>query len=228
MKQTQSKATTKATTETTHIASIDPMPTSSTITTVMVPLKVTLKLLGDKKVERSFLVPLAMNFRSLNKILLIGFGWTGTHGHQFTYNKGKEIIDEDLREIAWRERLDHEQRKALYDEYGALLSEFIPPAKRFDYEYDFGDRWKHVIKVGKIQIVSGGPYAECTGGQGTAPPEDSGGPIGYAYKCEILTDPTHALYEETLMWGFDEEESLFDLESINARLKRLNIVTACI
>lgn len=208
-----------------HPATTPPTTTPSGLTTVMVSLKVSLKLLGDNKVERSFLVPLAMNFRSLNKILQIGFGWTGAHPHQFTYNKGKEIIDEDLREFAWKERLDHEQRKALYSEHGALLSDYIPPAKRFDYEYDFGDRWMHVIRVGKIQIVNGGPYAECIGGEGTVPPEDSGGPIGYAYKCEILTDPTHALYEDTLMWGYDEEESLFDLGLINARLKRLNFVT---
>ncbi|MBI9095340.1 MAG: hypothetical protein JEY71_10700 [Sphaerochaeta sp.] len=70
MIQTKSKATP---------APITLSPTSSGITTVMVPLDVELKLLGDKKVERSFLVPLAMNFRSLNRILHIGFGWTGAH-----------------------------------------------------------------------------------------------------------------------------------------------------
>jgi len=64
-----------------------------------------------------------------------------------------------------------------------------------------------------------------TGGEGTVPPEDSGGPIGYAFKCEILGDPTHPKYEDTLMWGFDEEASLFDLDFINTRLKRLVFVT---
>jgi len=150
----------KTTSEQTPKASIGQIPSSSAITTMMVTLNVELKLLGDKKVERNFLVPLAMSFQSLNKILQIGFGWTGAHPHQFTYNKGKEIIDEDLREFAWKERLEHEQRKALYNEYGAMLSDYIPPAKRFDYAYDFGDRWQHVIRVGKTKIVDGGPYAE--------------------------------------------------------------------
>ena len=224
MIQAKSKAKSKATPVATPTP-ITLLPTSSGITTVMVSLDVELKLLGDKKVKRSFLVPLAMNFRSLNRILHIGFGWTGAHPHQFTCNNGKQIIDEGLLAFVCRQSLDHDQREELYDACSALLSDYIPPAKRFDYEYDFGDRWKHVIRVGKTRIVKGGPYAECTAGQGTTPPEDSGGPIGYAYKCEILSDPTHKGYEDTLQWQYDEVESIFDLEFINARLKRLNFTT---
>ncbi|MBI9095341.1 MAG: hypothetical protein JEY71_10705 [Sphaerochaeta sp.] len=73
--------------------------------------------------------------------------------------------------LVCRQSLGHDQREELYDTCSELLSDYIPAAKRFDYEYDFGDRWKHVIRVGKTKIVEGGPSAECTGGQGTAPPE---------------------------------------------------------
>ncbi len=207
------------------IQTYPPLPLQSKLYTEMVPLDVELLLLGDEKVRRSFLVPLAIDFTTLHTILHIGFGWTDAHMHRFTYNNGKEVIDEQLPEKG-RSHISFDDRRTFSNEHGALLSDFVPPAKRFDYEYDCSDGWKHVIKVGKIKLVEGGPYASCTGGQGSTPPEDCGGPIGYATLCTILSDPTHEMYKKSLAWVGDDNLAVpFDQWLINANLKRLKFLT---
>jgi len=192
---------------------------------MMVNLTVRLLLCREEKVWRSFLVPLDIDFTTLHTIIQWGFGWEDTHPHEFTYKKEKLIIDEDVHDMA-RACKSFDERIALFYKYGALLSDFIPPAKRIDYEYDFGDNWKHVIKVGKTQLVEGGPYALCTGGQGDTPPEDCGGPTGYEYLLYVLSDPTHERYKEKMEWiGYDGVVTFpFDIDSVNARLKRMEFI----
>ncbi|WP_371259415.1 IS1096 element passenger TnpR family protein [Acidiphilium sp. PM] len=51
---------------------------------------------------------------------------------------------------------------------------------RFVYEYDLNIPWRHEIRI--EDHLSGEPgkaYPRCTGGDGTCPPEDCGGPGGY-------------------------------------------------
>ncbi|MDY0287944.1 MAG: plasmid pRiA4b ORF-3 family protein [Sphaerochaeta sp.] len=193
---------------------------SAGATTPMVHLDVKLLLLGKGKVTRSFVVPLHIHFLTLHTILQIGFGWTDDHLHKFTYNKERGRIDEDLRERAFS-HMGRQQRKALYEEEGSLLSDYIPAVKRLEYEYDFGDSWMHIITAGKIELIEGEPYAKCTGGQGITPPEDCGGPYGYAELCAILKDPTHERYENMQDWVGDISSGGFDQVSINIQLERL-------
>lgn len=48
----------------------------------------------------------------------------------------------------------------------------------YEYEYDFGDGWEHVLKVEKVLDVA--PAVRCTGGRMACPPEDCDGIWGYA------------------------------------------------
>ena len=46
---------------------------------------------------------------------------------------------------------------------------------RFEYEYDFGDGWKHEIKVEKVlEPEAGVKYPTCIAGERACPPEESG------------------------------------------------------
>ena len=48
--------------------------------------------------------------------------------------------------------------------------------ERFLYEYDFGDRWCHDVRVeAMLPVEPGRRYPVCTGGRRSAPPEGSGG-----------------------------------------------------
>ena len=69
------------------------------------------------------------------------------------------------------------------------------------YTYDFGDNWNHVVILEDFeQVGSGGPKPECLGGAGACPPEDSGGPHGYAELLNALEHPSHPEHAEMLEW----------------------------
>jgi len=190
----------------------------------MVHLDVELLLFGSDKVKRSFFVPLHINFLTLHEILQIGFGWTDDHLHAFSCNKGRVRIDAGLLEMTCSD-MGKDTKRELFNEEGGLLSDYIPATKRLDYEYDFGDSWVHVITVGAIELIEREPYATCTGGEGSTPPEDCGGPYGYAELRAILKDPTHESYEDKLEWVGDEPDLGFDQGDINFQLKRLKPFT---
>nr|WP_204165954.1 plasmid pRiA4b ORF-3 family protein [Streptomyces sp. NEAU-S7GS2] len=62
-------------------------------------------------------------------------------------------------------------------------------------------------------------YPRCLTGRRACPPEDCGGPWGYANFIEAITDPRHEEYGELLEWvGGSFDPSRFDAEDINKRL----------
>lgn len=186
--------------------------------TPMVALDVELVLTGKKRVKRSFLVPLHIPFGTLHTILQIGFDWYDSHLHEFSLKQGAVTIGTDL------EHLGVEQDDDMLNEDTTMLSDFIPGVRRIDYLYDFGDSWQHIIKVGKIKNVKGGPFVECTGGEGSTPPEDCGGMYGYDDLCAVLSDPSHEEYEELLEWAGDDFDAGFDQKAINEELSQLMFV----
>lgn len=81
----------------------------------------------------------------------------------------------------------------------------------FTYTYDFGDNWKHKVKV--EQIIPSTPDLElpaCTGGKRAGPPEDCGGTWGYAELLEILADPSPHEHTERLEWADGWGHGAFD------------------
>ena len=63
------------------------------------------------------------------------------------------------------------------------------------------------------------PVAACIAGANACPPEDCGGPWGYAALLEVLADPAHPEHAERLEWlggGFDPAH--FDRDAVNAAI----------
>lgn len=188
--------------------------------TPMVDLDVELLLAGNKKVKRSFLVPLHIPFGTLHIILQIGFGWYDSHLHEFSLKKGSVTVGMKMGAMGFGEDDDDD----VLDENVTMLSDFIPKERRIEYLYDFGDSWDHIIKVGKVKTFKGGPFVLCTGGEGSTPPEDCGGMYGYEDLCEVLSDPKHERYDELLEWAEDDFDVDFDQEAINEELEELQFV----
>ena len=67
---------------------------------------------------------------------------------------------------------------------GSVLADFhFRTGEQFLYEYDFGDRWEHQIRL--EQILPGaeqGVFPVCIGGSRCAPPEDCGGVWAFQQK----------------------------------------------
>lgn len=69
--------------------------------------------------------------------------------------------------------------------------------KTFRYLYDFGDAWEHSVRIQSIAPADPqGSYPRLLEATRMRPPEDSGGPWGYAEKLEALADPTHEYHED--------------------------------
>ena len=62
----------------------------------------------------------------------------------------------------------------------------------------------------------------CLDGERAAPPEDCGGPAGYADLLAALTDKANPQHAETLDWvGGDFDPDRFSLADINRKLSAL-------
>jgi hypothetical protein len=94
---------------------------------------------------------------------------------------------------------------------------------QFRYVYDLGDGWGHELLVEAIQTPARPlKYPVCLAGERSCPPEDCGGPPGYANLLDVLRDRTHPEHRDMLAWagrGFNPER--FDLAAVNRKLKLL-------
>jgi hypothetical protein len=99
-----------------------------------------------------------------------------------------------------------------------LLSQVLRrPKDSLVYEYDFGDGWEHSVVLERVfEAEAGGKYPNVVAGKRACPPEDCGGPGGYAEMLEVLADEKHPEHEERVEWvggSFDPEA--FDRDEIN-------------
>ncbi len=87
--------------------------------------------------------------------------------------------------------------------------------------YDFGDDWQHDILLEAILLPEPDAfYPRCIAGARNGPPEDAGGPGGYADYLDALADPEHDEHENMLAWRGPFDSEAFSLDRINASLKR--------
>jgi hypothetical protein len=175
-------------------------------------LKVTL---ADSKppIWRRLLVTGDTRLSDLSTIILTAMGWDGYHLHQF-------IIDGVSYGVPHPDFDDLD----IYDESKVSLAQIASREKtKFVYEYDFGDSWGHIVLVEKIlPREEGAVYPRCIKGRRACPPEDCGGIWGYEELLEVLADPEHPEYEETLEWiGEDFNPNEFDQEWVNASLQQM-------
>ena len=156
-------------------------------------------------------VPSDIRLDALHAIFQIAMGWSDSHLHAFTIG-GKRygtLVDDGF-------------SKDL-DERELTVPKAIGKERRFRYEYDFGDGWQHHVLVeDSLTIPIGLSFAVCLDGERACPPEDSGGPFGYANLLNAISDPGHEEFDEYIEWvgkDFDPEE--FSVATTNAILQKL-------
>lgn len=170
-------------------------------------------LLGVKPpVWRRLEVVGGLTLAQLHEIIQAAMGWTDSHLHAFEVGADSYgTPDPD-----WASDLQDERRVR-------LCQLGLSAGSRFRYTYDFGDDWQHDVLV--EQIAAPDPaiaYPRCTGGRRACPPEDCGGPWGYAELLEVLSNPDHAEYEDRVEWlGVEFDADAFDQDEVNYLLRWL-------
>ena len=164
------------------------------------------------KVWRRLLVPTTIKLPLLHVALLWTMGWKGGHLHEFVFadasygpcEPGWALPDEML------------------DESTVTLQRALGARKTFVYVYDFGDDWRHKVKVEKVVTLDAPlSMALCLEGQNACPPEDVGGAPGYEEFLRALADPANPEHEELKAWiGGSFDPAAFDVAEVNQRLNQ--------
>jgi Plasmid pRiA4b ORF-3-like protein len=166
-------------------------------------------------VWRRLLVPGEITLPVLHRTLQASLGWTNSHLHQFLI---RGVTYADTPESGPALRHQDEQRIALNEALGR-------GARCFDYVYDFGDDWHHVIIVEDHFAAQPEPAViRCIGGENACPPEDVGGVPGYTEFLAAMADPKHKDHKRYLKWaGGRFDPGRCDLPAINRILVEINI-----
>lgn len=156
----------------------------------------------------------------LHRAIQIAFQWYDYHLHQFTIGEQRYAIpDEELDDFGVP------ARSALGVTLGQLS---LTVGARFTYEYDFGDSWTHRIEVRAISPTADHtermPAPLLLDGRRAAPPEDCGGPPGYAELLRVLSDPSDPEHADMSAWVGPD----FDAERFDARAARHALIMAAV
>ncbi|MEO6310046.1 MAG: plasmid pRiA4b ORF-3 family protein [Leifsonia sp.] len=177
---------------------------------------------ASPQIWRRVLVDSHATLGDLHRIIQRSFLWDDSHLHRFhvdgwiaggltfgpigdAASPDDELIDENLSSI------------------GATL---VDPGDELNYTYDFGDDWRHVIRL--EDVVPGGTEGTplCLAGAGLAPAENTGGPWGWADLVQVSNDPDHPDWADArdglgLRHGEHLDPAHFNRDEVNARLARL-------
>ena len=95
--------------------------------------------------------------------------------------------------------------------------------KTLRYICDFGDGWEHAIKIERLTHPEPDAlYPRLIAATGRCPPEDCGGPWGYAEFLDAIRDPAHEQHAELKEWiGYDFDPDHVDSERLAAHVATL-------
>lgn len=99
------------------------------------------------------------------------------------------------------------------------IDNYLEEHKQLTYTYDFGDDWHLTIELQEIVEDYYFGYPTLLAFEGTAPPEDVGGPGGYEHFLSVMHDPTHPEHEHLQNWAQMQRYKPTDITSINSNLK---------
>jgi len=130
---------------------------------------------------RRLSIPIDATFYDLHYAIQDAFEWDNEHLHQFEMKNGGQriLIQPDEGDCTPFNYLGG--GPDILDEFTTPLSQIAQQGiKKFQYTYDFGDNWKHMIKIEKtIETDIPNPLPTILKGAGGTIPEDCGGIYGY-------------------------------------------------
>lgn len=165
----------------------------------------------EPTIWRRILITDMDSLETLNVAIQIAMGWTNTHMHLFTHQGTTYGV------------LDEEEPSCLDEQKHRIKQLLMQEGDEISYFYDFGDDWEHKLELEKVlPFDTRITLPQCIEGSRACPPENVGGPPGYATFLEAIDDPYHPEHKSMLEWigpefGFDPEH--LDLAETNFLMK---------
>lgn len=161
---------------------------------------------------RRVVVPINWTLEDLHLVIQAAFNWKNCHGYEFQMG-GLRFGDK-----AMLEEYSSPDSSQVFKHREVRLKDFVGPGVSFTYVYDFGDDWRHTVKIEKY-LTTAPPLktADCLVGARATPPEDVGGEPGYENFMAIMANPKspeHAFNKRWCGGAFDPE--WFDLAVVKA------------
>lgn len=161
---------------------------------------------------RRLVVPASLTLDRLHTVLQQAMGWTDSHLHAFEADGVRYAVP------------DPDDWVPVRDERRTKLSTVLrEPGDRLRYEYDFGEGWEHDVVVEEVvaPAPAGEPAVRCLAGRRACPPEDCGGPWGYADVLDALAQPDDPEHADRLAWLGPYDPAAFDRDEVDERLAQL-------
>ena len=177
-------------------------------------LKITLDSVKPA-VLRRVEVPFDIRLDRLHLTIQAAMGWTNSHLYELR-----------ARDVGWSTPLpDIHGGGDFLDARKARLDDVLEDigTKTLRYVYDFGDAWEHTITIERLADPEPGVlYPRLIEVSGRCPPEDCGGPWGYADLLEAIKDPKHERHAELTEWiGDDFDPDDDEAEALTAQVASL-------
>ncbi|HAJ93773.1 MAG TPA: plasmid pRiA4b ORF-3 family protein [Synergistaceae bacterium] len=184
---------------------------------------------------RKVVIPTEMTFENLHMVIQIAMGWQDYHLYSFEIPdiNHKIVCDEDVYDDlkVWCKENQEQLKRGETGEYIKKMAEmkvkkswnteidtYIKKVNTFQYTYDFGDYWEHLITFEVTDEDWKVSYPVVVEGKGACPPEDVGGIGGYERFLRILKntrDPDHRMMKE---WGESQLYRPFSRKATNYAL----------
>ena len=177
-------------------------------------LKVNLKDVRPA-IWRRIEVPASYTCWDLHVAIQDAMGWFDSHLHVFRMANPQTG---DLDQIGIPDPDGFEDDPIVLEGWRVPVARYLQKVgDRAEYEYDFGDGWEHEVLL--EAVTSRQPetkYPRCIAGARACPPEDCGGPSGYAELLKTIADPAHPERENQPAWpGGPFEPEVFDCREVH-------------
>ncbi len=163
-------------------------------------------------VMRRIEVPVSVKLDTLHELIQAIMPWDNYHGYDFR-----------VRETYWGIPMPDMEGFGfpIADARKATLARALsePNFKTLRYIYDSGDDWRHTIKVERrFTAELWDTFPRLVAAKGRCPPEDCGGPWGYAEYLEAMSDPHHPRHTELVGWLGRRDPNEIDIAAMEAAL----------
>lgn len=179
---------------------------------MLLQIRVTLQYI-EPKIWRRILIDAERPLEDLHWVIQIGFGWEDSHLYLFEKD-GKKYEIPSLEDDSFGESNSEDassfQIKNMLSKQGDQLI----------YEYDFGDGWRHEVVVESIDSEMGMYEPMLIAGERNGPPEDCGGPPGFAALVDAMANKKHPERRNLVEWlGYAYNPETFDPSMINMEMR---------
>lgn len=188
-------------------------------------IQLTLRGYGNPLCWRLIEVPASYTFLDLHVIIQECMRWMDYHlfDFRFTNNGQKRQLDEhgDMYDdfSDWMTPEERKRQPVKSFSRDVHLGEIFPRTRTAVYSYDYGDGWEIDVKV--VKTIKHRDHDEplVLDGDGAAPPEDVGGPAGYADFLRTINGEDGPERQYLLEWSEDQGYlDHFDLKDTQERV----------